>query len=228
MKPLYTALTTVATPVNGSLRSNPGEGLDDLSSAVTGRGVIWNEGGSFPQVEQSTYTNQGGTHMENTRMSYTIEEAFTGVYGMSWIDYETCPVCLTEVLSIVDNDPGSVEAAVGVHHVCDHPKCLEIAGTNTIICGEDIEELLRKDNYDLAVMGDIVVDCNGFKVNIGDILDRRYEVEFEKDMEEDEQDFYEEDHSWMMHEDEQEVDLETEKWNNYWSDYNQCGIRVSY
>lgn len=23
-------------------------------------------------------------------------------------------------------------------------------------------------------------------------------------------------------------DLESEKWNNYWSDYNQCGIRISY
>ena len=24
----------------------------------------------------------------------------------------------------------------------------------------------------------------------------------------------------------EQVDLESEKWNNYWNDYNQCGIRI--
>ena len=26
----------------------------------------------------------------------------------------------------------------------------------------------------------------------------------------------------------EQVDLENEKWNNYWGDYNQCGIRIDY
>ena len=29
-------------------------------------------------------------------------------------------------------------------------------------------------------------------------------------------------------EDVDQEDLENEKWNNYWSDYNQCGVRIDY
>lgn len=33
---------------------------------------------------------------------------------------------------------------------------------------------------------------------------------------------------YVESDDDEYVDLEKEKWDNYWSDYNQCGIRVGY
>lgn len=214
-----------------TLLSQPGATNLELShSAVNSRGVSLHLGEDLSQFDHTVNLMTKGENTMTNRMTFTIEEEFTAVHGWAWIGYERCPVCLTEVLSIVDNDPGSVEAAVGVHHVCEHPICRELAGAAMLICGSETEELLSKDTYTLSELSlsTTFVQCDGADIRVASILGRRYAVEYVQDKEK-EQDFYI-DNRWDDEPDYDDghVDLETEKWNNYWGDYNQCGIRVGY
>lgn len=169
----------------------------------------------------TTYTL---TNPTTARMTFSIEEAFAEQHQQHyypWIVFENCPVCEGEMMYVYDEDPGSVEAAIGVHHICDHPTCQEIAGGEAIICGTDIEELLRMSTEDLQEMHSIV-HCDGVQVDISGILERRQAVDMEREQVIDPMMFdrYDDAHD--------DVDLDTEKWNNYWSDYNQCGVHVSW
>lgn len=221
----YQALKQLAN-LTTTLVSQPGAtNLESSHAAVNSRGISLDLGESLSQSDHTAgLIIKGGINMTN-RMTVTIEEAFQSVQGhYAWIGYEVCPVCQCETLSVIDEDPGSIEEAIGVFYVCEHPTCRAIAGS-VVICGTDIDELLRKDTYTLSEMGNGKVECDSVEVCLASILGRRYAVEYMKEREEQEIDFslfdhYEDDHD--------EVDLEQEKWNNYWSDYNQCGIRVSY
>lgn len=168
----------------------------------------------------------------STKMSFTIEEHIESKYGnYMTIGIKQCAVCTVPFPDICDEDPGSVEAAVGVTFVCEHPECREIAGGAVLICGTDIQELLEKDHNDifaLAEQNNGVLECDGFDVDLYAIVDRRVTVGD-----------YLQELGWMQEwggawdtcpyaRDEDDWDSDNEKWSNYWGDYNQCGVHVSY
>lgn len=164
----------------------------------------------------------------STRMTYTIGEHIEETYGYYVrISHETCPVCKDEYLTFLNDDPGSVEAAVGITYPCDHPTCREVS-SGAIFCGSDIDNLLRLSSEELQDLveekGTDLIECDYKEISIMEILLRRDE--------EKEPQVYDDNYeAWLMemeggHE-HREVDLETEKWDNYWSDYNQCGIHIS-
>lgn len=170
--------------------------------------------------------------MTNT-MTFTIEEHVQSNYGGHYmtIGIIQCAVCTVPFPAICDGDPGSVEAAVGVRYVCEHPECREIAGAAVLICGMDIEELLEKDSSDILALArenNGVLECDGEDVNLDAIINRRMVVSD-----------YLQELGWLQEwggawdtdpyaQEEDDWDSDNEKWANYWGDYNQCGVHVSY
>lgn len=167
------------------------------------------------------------------RMKFTIADHIESEYGYySTIGMHQCAVCTVPFPAICDEDPGSTEAAIGVRFICSHPECNEIAGGGMIICGTDLQELLEIQSskfLHLADELDGIMECDGMEVDLWAIADRRsvvanylqelgYMQEWGNAWDMDPYGRSEDDH-W---------DSDTEKWNNYWSDYNQCGIHVSY
>lgn len=165
------------------------------------------------------------------RMCYTIEEQIEYEYGnYMGIGMIECAVCEILFPEICNADPGSTEAAIGVSHVCSHPECLAIAGGPVLIAGTDIHELLATDTEQLQDMLTMVAEaicCDGEDIYIEAILNRRHEAWVEYYQGREEYIFDEEDYSHYDEYD-QEKDLSNEHWDNYWGDYNQCGIHVSY
>ena len=166
------------------------------------------------------------TNNQTTRMHYSIGEHIEEMYGYyTRLSHETCPVCKDEYLTFLDDDPGSVEAAVGILRPCDHPTCIEIT-SGAVFCGSDLDKLLRLTDRELNDLtqenGTDIIECDHQEINIMDILYRRDEAAGE---------LYTmvNDWGWDMgvEEEDEHVDLEKEKWDNYWGDYNQCGIHIS-
>lgn len=181
-----------------------------------------------------------------TRMTYTIGEEIEARHGYwSALTVQVCPACVEPFPAISNVDPGSVEEAIGAVLVCD--KCCKEHGGYVFTEQKgyvfmsfydrypevrDFERLLWElDNMeekftstplaelDYEFIADLVElrQCvEDFRFSIVELLKYEYNDNDAMGMMGVEEDEY--DHT----------DLEKEKWDNYWSDYNQCGIHVSY
>ena len=176
-----------------------------------------------------------------TRMTFTIGEEIEARHGYwSALAVQICPVCEEAFPAIVDTNPGSTAEAIGAIETCE--KCSKTHGYY-ILSGEeynfinyydkypevrDFERLLWKlENMEeeskstpfaeleyefIAELVELRQSVTDFREDIVQLLEHGYGLEhLGMGVEEDDHDY---------------TDLDKEKWDNYWGDYNQCGIHI--
>ncbi len=181
----------------------------------------------------------------NNQMTYTIAEHIEMTHSYWYrLMVEVCPICTNAFPTIADTDPGSVVEAIGALEVCQdcqgeyggyvfsedyrginfYDKFPECRDYERLV--EELEKM--EEEFNATPLWEI---SESFVASLADM--KQTVEEFRQDIVQLLKDggqsgYYPGDGMGYDEEEEEYTDLETEKWNNYWNDFNQCGIRVSY